>query len=547
MSGLSARWKRRSAFELRAGSIEDTFRKIDLEKQNALIVARELAVPQVIKIRNLKLEGVQIEDDFKRQYPKGEIFSHAIGYVGAVRESDRNRNADLSLNDTVGKAGLEAYYDKEIRGEDGEIVNYRNAKGEVIDKKTVKAPVPGYDLYSTIDAELEEYFYNRLQERLNLLGGRSGVGIALNPQNGEVLALVSLPSFDNNKIAEKDLIDPDHPFFNRAISGVYAPGSTIKPLMAAAGLEEKIVTPESEVFSRGYIEIPNPYNPDEPTRFLDWKPHGWVNLYSALARSSNVYFYALGGGLPRNELDLFKDFSNPKGLGIYKLKEYWQKFRLGELTGIDLPAENKGFLPDPESKEKSSRGIWRVGDTYNVSIGQGDLLITPIQLLNYIAAVANGGKFYKPFLVKKIAASDGKIIRENNPEMNYDGGAELSESLIEVRRGMMDGVRKSYGTSNLLADLPVRVAAKTGTSQVDFNTKTNAFFVGYAPTFAEATAGKPAEATAGKPAEAPQIAILVLIENSREGSLNAVPVAKEVIRWYYENRLARPQFTNTPE
>ena len=181
-----------------------------------------------------------------------------------------------------------------------------------------------------------------MKQGLSYLGSRAGVGIALNPQNGEVLALVSLPSFDNNKIKAEDLIDSSKPLFNRAVSGFYAPGSTIKPLVAFGALKEEIIAPEKEILSIGYIEIPNPYYPDRPSRFVDWKPHGWVNLYSALARSSNVYFYEVGGG-----------FGDQKGLGIEKLKDYWQKFGLGELTGIDLPGEAKGSLPDPETKEKN--------------------------------------------------------------------------------------------------------------------------------------------------------------------------------------------------
>ncbi len=496
--------------------IEDLIKEVDLEKQNSVTIINQLSIDQVIKVKNLNLPAVQIEDDFKRQYPDGEVLSHLIGYTGPVDKNDIKNNSLLSFNDIVGKSGLEAYYDKELRGEDGEILSYKNVKGEIIDNKLLKNSTPGYQLYSTIDTEFQSYFFTRLKQQLENLGKQAGVGIAINPQNGEILALVSLPSFDNNKIKTELLIDPNKPFFNRAISGNYSPGSTIKPLLALAALKENIITPEKEIFSPGYLEIPNPFYPDKPSRFLDWKRHGWVDLYSAIARSSNVYFYTIGGG-----------FGDIKGLGIEKLKEYWQKFGLGKKTGVDLPSEGKGFLPDPQTKENNGGEIWRIGDTYNVSIGQGDLLVTPLQLINYITAIANGGKIYQPFVVKKILSEDGRIIKEVNPQVIEDYSLN-TEAIKNVQQGMMDAVRKCYGTANLLADLPFSVAAKTGTTQIENNAKINAFFVGYLPAEALAKAGAPLDK---------QVAVLVLIENAREGSLNAVPVAKDVLRWYYENRI----------
>jgi penicillin-binding protein 2 len=491
---------------LPANYIEGLLKEVDLEKQNSVTIARQLSIEDIIKIKNLNLPAVQIEDDFKRQYIEGEVLAHLVGYTGPVDKNDVKNISSLSFNDVVGKSGLEAYYDKELRGGDGETISYRNVKGEIIDNKLLKNSAPGHQLYSSIDLEFQSYFFNRLKQALNYLGSQAGVGIALNPQNGEILALVSLPSFNNNEIKSGALNNPYKPFFNRAISGAYTPGSTIKPLVAFAALAENVISPDKQIFSPGYLEIPNPYYPDKPSIFLDWKPHGWVDLYSAIARSCNVYFYTVGGG-----------YGDIKGLGVDKLKEYWQKFGLGRKTGVDLPSENGGFLPDSQTKEKDG-GIWRIGDTYNVSIGQGDLLVTPLQLINYTTAIANGGKIYRPFIVKKIAAEDGKTIKEINPQIIEDYSSNI-QIIKEIQRGMIDAVKKPYGTAYLLADLPVSVAAKTGTSQIESNTKINAFFVGYAPT------------------ENPQIAILVLVENAREGSLNAVPVAKDVLNWYYYNRL----------
>lgn len=490
-------------------NIAELFNKIkdiDLEKQNSVIVA-EITSDQAKKIKNLNLNSLEIKEIFKRNYSSGYIedplrysqsgiFSHLIGYTAFADKNDLEKNPSLSFDELVGKSGIEAYYNEELQGENGVNIGYRNSSGEIFEKKHLSDPKPGENLYLTIDSEFQSYFYNRFKERLNILGRNVGVGIALNPQNGEILSLISIPGFNNNKISPESLTNPLKPFFNRAISGEYSPGSTIKPLVAVAALKEKVIDPLKEILSVGFIEIPNPYNPSQPSRFLDWKPNGWVNLYSALARSSNVYFYEVGGG-----------FEDQKGLGINKLNEYWRKFGLGIKTGIDLPGEKNGFLPYPSEKEKRTKTPWRIGDTYNVSIGQGDLLLTPIQLINYIALIANNGKNYEPHLNKE------KQIKEL---INL---SDLLPEIKEIQKGMADVVNQPYGTANTLNDLPFSVAAKTGTAQIESNAAINAIFVGYAPV------------------EDPQIAVLILVENAKEGSVNTLPIAKEILMWYYQNRI----------
>jgi cell division protein FtsI/penicillin-binding protein 2 len=250
--------------------------------------------------------------------------------------------------------------------------------------------------------------------------------------------------------------------------------------------------------------IRNGYEP----RFATQKAHAWVNAQSALARSSNVYFYEVTGG-----------FQNQRGIGIEKLKQWWQLFRLDQKTGIDIPGERVGFLPDPDWKERVKNDPWRVGDTYNVAIGQGDFMVTPLGLLNYIASVANGGVLWKPHVATGVLNADGGVITEMRPEVLADFKEKIAGALPTVRRGMRDAVLKDYGTAHLLHDLPVDVAAKTGTAQIQNNQKTNAFFVGYAPY------------------DNPELAIIVLVENSREGGRNTVPIAKDIFMWYYENRL----------
>ena len=505
---------------LPAGQIEGLLKDVNLEKQNSLMVARQLSIDQIIGIKNLNSPAIEIEDDFKREYSAVGAFSHVLGYTGLADKNDLSGDSSLSSNDVIGKNGIEAYYNDYLQGKNEEIINYRNAKGEIIDGKILKEQISGDRVYLNIDADLQNYFYSQLKQTLVNLGSPAGVGIAMNPQNGEVLTLVNLPSFDNNKITSSDLINPLKPLFNRAISGVYSPGSTIKPLVAYAALKENIISPDRQIFSRGHIDVPNPYFPDKPSRFLDWKAHGWVDMYSALARSSNVYFYALGGGFPDSELSLIDGSIKIKGLGIARLKEYWQKFGLGKETGIDLPFENEGFLPDAQEKEDSAGQPWRIGDTYNVAIGQGDLIITPIQLVSYISAIANGGKIYQPAIMEKIVSENGGVVKENQPKVSYDYSSDI-DIIKEIQKGMRDAVQKSYGTAYMLNDLPMAVSAKTGSAQIGNNKKINAFFVGYAPS------------------DNPQIAILVLVEDASEGSLNTVPVAKNIMNWYYNNRISK--------
>ncbi|MDP3956386.1 MAG: penicillin-binding transpeptidase domain-containing protein [bacterium] len=472
--------------------------KADIQNSDSIIVARDIEPDKIIELKSREIAGLEIQNDFRRMYPQKEALAHTLGYVDYQ---------------SAGKTGLELFYDQVLTGEDGSSIRGQNAKGVPISDAEIKKPANGQSLTTTIDAEFQQYFYDRLSAGLTSLGRTSGVGLAIDPRNGEILAAFSMPSYDNNLFAKRGskeeqsaklklLESADNSLFNRTISGLYNPASTIKPLHAVAALAEHVVDTSYRIFSPGYIEIPNPYDPGKFIRFLDWRPQGWVNVQSALARSSNVYFYEIGGG-----------FDDLKGLGINRLISWWKKFGLGAKTGVDFPGEGEGFLPNPDEKEKRTNQIWRIGDTYNVSIGQGDLLVTPLQLLNYISAIANGGYLYEP-----------RFNKNTTPKVISDLSS-LSSEIKAVQLGMMDGVSKPYGTSYLLHDLPLPVAAKTGSAQIANNTKTDAFFTGYAP------------ANPGTPQE-PQIALLVLIENAKEGSLNAVPIAKDVLNWYYEHRIA---------
>ncbi len=498
----------------------------DLERQSSILFAEDLSVEQVANLENLNSKWIVIENSYPRDYIYGPAFSHILGYTGLATLEDIKKKDNIDINDEVGKEGLEFYYDDELRGQKGISLVFKDAKGNIIETKEEKSSVSGNNIYTTIDKDLQEYFYNAFKAQLSRLNRTSGAGIILNPNTGEVLALISLPSYDNNNLESSIFIDEDKPTFNRAVSGLYSPGSTIKPLVGVGVLNENIISPNKQIYSPGYIYVENPYDPDRPSKFVDWRPQGWVDIYSALAKSSNVYFYEVGGG-----------YKDQEGLGIWRLKEYWKKFLLDKKTGIDLPGEGVGFLPDPDWKEDKVGDIWRLGDTYNVSIGQGDLMTTPIELITYIASIADKGYLPSPFIAGKITDINDDVKFIKSPEFQ-EVDIDDKEAFSIVEEGMLDGVRMSYGTSYILYDLPIKIAAKTGSSQTSNNQKTNAFFVGY---------NIPTNNNQKKDIEnikdgdidyvPQQIAILVLIEDAKEGSLNAVPIARDVFKWYYENRL----------
>lgn len=515
----------KTADEVLGVSSVDFWRMIEENGRQAfnevLVLNSDLDQSQLVKLETLNLPTIRVSNGFARIYEDGKVFAPILGYTGVVSESDLEEFPELGGGDFVGKAGLEVFYENVLRGKPGVSIKIRDAKGNIIEEKEEVKPEIGNELKLSINAGLQKYFHNRLQSGLDDLGRTVGLGLAIDPRDGRVLAMVNIPSYDNNvfsssarknEIAEL-LTSPSRPLFNRVIGGLYAPGSTIKPLHAIAALEEKVIEPTRKIFSPGYLDIANPYDPEKPSRFLDWQYQGWVDMYSALAQSSNVYFYTVGGGAPaRSSGETVYEGPRINGLGIKKLNEWWQKFGLGKPLGIDLYGEQEGVLPTPEEREKETGRAWLLGDTYNVSIGQGDLLVTPLQLLSYIGAVANGGRVYRPFLSL-----------ENNQPKVVEDLTSARESILEVQKGMEQAVLSPKGTARTMKDLPFYVAGKTGSAQVMNKAQENAFFVGYA----------------GMEKENPEIAVLVLVENSRQGSLNAVPIAKDVFHWYYLNKMGK--------
>jgi penicillin-binding protein 2 len=501
---------------------EELKKKIVDSNETPVLISENLPQEVLIllqtKISANQLPDFQIERNSIRYYPEGKTISHPIGYTGKIRaEEFKSDPENYTIFDWVGRDGLEKSYEKVLRKNPGKLQIERDALGNVISKKVLQFPDSGKSLVLWLDSNLQKKIEESLEKNLKRVGSERGVAVALDPKTGGVMAMVSLPSFDNNlfqkgsdsEALKSILEDPQKPLFNRAISGGYLTGSTIKPLIASAALEEKIISPEKKILDdKGMISIPNPYYPDQPWIFRDWKVHGWVDMRKAIAESCNVYFYTIGGG-----------YGDQEGLGPTRIKRYLELFGWGNKTGIDLPAEEGGLIPDPEWKkqnfEKKIDQIWYDGDTYNFSIGQGFLKVTPLQVATAFSAIANGGTLYQPKIVQKIVDSEKNLIEEIKPEIIRQNFID-PENLKVVKEGMREAV--TYGSAVLLNDLPVKAAAKTGTAEIW--KKGEKLYTTWITVFA--------------PYDDPQIVLTIMMEDVKDlSTLTVLPAAKEVLEWYF--------------
>ena len=454
----------------------------------------------------------QIVNNSVREYKDSQVFAHILGYLGKIKKEELAE--DYSLSDYIGRSGLENYYEKYLRKSPGKVKVERDAYGDKISEEIVSLPQSGESLVLWIDADLQRKMSEELEKKYQELGAKGAVAIAMNPKTGAVLSLISLPSFDNNlfqkgadSVSLQSLLD-DHvtyPLFNRAISGKYLTGSTIKPLIALAALEEGIITPEKQIYSPGYIAIPHQYNPEIVYRFGDWTTHGWVDLRKALAQSCNVYFYAVGGG-----------YEDQKGLGPGKIKEYLDLFGWEEKVGIDIPGEVAGFVPDPEWKRNSFSEGWWDGNTYYLSIGQEYLQITPLEVVSAFSAIANGGKLMEPRIVKEIIDSDKNVIQEFDPLVLRENFID-SDNLQIVREGMrqaVTGINSPQASATILNSLTVTSAAKTGTAELG-----NDRYHNWVTLFA--------------PYDDPEIVLTIMIENVEGVQAAVLPIARDILEWYF--------------
>lgn len=500
-------------FDIPADSLKNGLAGLDGDMLDPVILQSNIGEEKVLafEARSEEFPGLIIEKNAVRRYENGPAFFHIFGYLGRVSRNDIKNDDYYSLADSIGSFGLEARYEKELRGQKGMRAVLLDSKGAVLSQMIAEESAPGNNITLSIDAGLQEALYNSLKNAKIAWNGSGAAAVALDPRNGEVLALVSLPSPDGNDFSkgltvseyEKIISNSERPLFNRAISGLYPAGSTVKPLIASAALQEKIIDPAKQIDDTlGYISIPNQYDPDIVYIFKDWKAHGYVDMRRAIAVSANVYFYTIGGG-----------YKNTKGLGIERIDKYLKLFGLGSALGIDLDGEKSGLVPTPEWKKKVKKESWFAGDTYHVSIGQGDLMVTPLQMASAISAVANNGTLWQPRIVKDILSPEGDILNKSKPNPIRDGFID-SENLKIVKEGMRQAVHE--GSARLLSALPFETAGKTGTAQFgSANSKSNAWFVGFAPY------------------ENPRIAVAIVVDGAGEGSSAAVPVAKDIFEWYF--------------
>ena len=450
------------------------------------------------------LPGIIIEPEHRRHYPYGGLGSHQFGYIGKVsRDQRRKDQTDLGL--LTGQGGLEKTYDKLLRGAPGRRMIQVNAAGRKVKDLGIEEPTHGIDLYLTIDLDAQ-----RAAEES--LGDRAGAVVAMDPNTGEVLALVSHPNYDPNLfprgISPKDWVrlsnDPDHPLYNRAIQSVYPPGSTFKIVVSLAGLETGLIKPDDEVTCKGFLM-------SGKKSFRCWKKggHGTLSFHQGLVESCDVYFYTMGDRL-----------------GFDRVAAEARKLGLGEVTGIPLADEKKGLVPTPAWKQERVHDIWRPADNYMNSIGQGFMLVSPLQNCQLASAVANGGAIYQPQLLKQSRDRETGEITFYSPVRKRR--LDIDQRVLEeVRSALLGVTSEAGGTAHGAATPMASVAGKTGTAQViaqksagmrlSEKTQDHAWFIGYAP------------------ADKPVIAVAVLVEHGGHGGAAAAPVARQVIEGYLKN------------
>lgn len=453
-----------------------------------------------------------LEVDNVRTYPKGEILAHIVGYVGEISQEDLKKSEfkNYRLGDRIGKMGIEAQYESLLRGTDGGEVIEVDSKGAKVRALRRNAPIPGQNIYLTINSDLSEKLYRLIQDTLLKVGACCAGAIAMDPATGEILALSSHPSFDSNvftfatdesKINEI-LVQPDSPLLNRAIAGSYPPGSTFKIVSALAALSSGKITPDTEIQDSGEFYLGT-------FRFSNWyfnqygKKEGAVNLVKAIQRSNDTYFYRVG-----------------QIVGEQAIADWARRLKLGDKLNIDLPGEEAGLVPGDIWKRKTLGEVWYPGDTLHMAIGQGFVLTTPLQVLGLTSYIAADGKLFRPHLLLK-----------SKPHLLVSNLAS-NEHIETVARGLKL-VPKVGGTAWPFFSFPIETAGKTGTAEYgDARGRTHAWYTSYAP------------------ANDPKIALTILIEGGGEGSTVAAPIAKELYRWYFsedKNKLIKDVYIPATE
>jgi len=437
-----------------------------------------------------------------RKYIEEPGFANLLGYIRYPQKDNAGFYYEV---DFEGVDGIENSFNDVIKGQNGLKIIEINAVNKVISQSTVRDPQHGQSINLTIDSEIQTKLYENIEKIALQSGFTGGGGVIMDIETGELLALVTYPEYDSNVLTSATSTEAlaqfqnnkKNPFLHRVIDGLYTPGSIVKPYVAVGALEEGIIAPDTNILSTGYIEVPNRYNPDNPTRFSDWKAHGLVDVRKALAMSSNVYFYVVGGG-----------FNGQEGLGIERLEKYLRMFGFGQSVRGAFFEGPIGTIPNPKWKEENFDGDpWRIGDTYFTSIGQYGFQATPLQVVRAVSALANGGKLVEPVIV-------------SNQEPQIIQRIDVSEKVLQiVREGMRDGV--TSGTAKGLNMDNLHVAAKTGTAELGVSKdNVNSWVTGFFPY------------------ENPKYAFVVVMEKGdRHNLIGGVAVMRGFFDWLRYNRL----------
>ena len=446
-----------------------------------------------------------------------------LGYVSYPKKDDKGF---YFRTDYLGRSGVELTYDDVLKGENGHKVVEVNALNKVISEYEVEHPKNGQELHLSIDSGLTEAMYNIIASSTKQSGARSGAAAIMDVRTGEIIAMTSFPSYDPEVMADGDDTtrikqyneDTRFPFLNKVLGGVYTPGSIVKPFVAYAGLKEGAISSNTHIYSNGKLTIPNPYTPSQPSYFADWRSQGDMTVREALAYSSNVFFYIVGGGLPQIAVPQAGLDHSLSGVGITKLDTYFDYFNFGKKTNIKMSNEQEGTVPSPEWKKKQFGDDWRLGDTYFTSIGQYGWQVTPLQMLVAYTALANGGRFFTPHLVTS-----------ERPEYV---DKPLDPNILQiVHEGMRMTTTLPRGTALSLKKPYVDIAAKSGTAELDFaKARLNTWAAGFWPY------------------DHPRYAFIMMMENAPyTNRLGGTKVMGNVMDWIHINRPEYLKATSTPE
>ncbi len=455
-------------------------------------------------------EDSDLSDFPGRGYTERRGLGQLLGYVSYPK---KDSSGFYFRTEYKGISGIESVYNIALSGENGERLVEIDALHKVISEHVARSPVDGKPLTLSLDAEFSEVLHDALATTSAKYGFRSGAAAVMDVNTGEIIALANFPSYNPEILAkgsDRDAIralneDPRLPFLNRIMSGLYTPGSIVKPFLAYGALAEKIIDPQKQILSTGSIIIPNPYHPDKPSVFNDWRAHGLVDMRRAIAVSSDVYFYTIGGG-----------FGGQEGLGIARINKYMHLFGFGEPVDMPFSDGQGGVVPNPEWKKQIFNEVWRLGDTYFTSIGQYGFQVSVLQMLRAYGAIANGGIMHTPHFVSG----------ESAPTVDL----HLDQSYLQVIR---EGMRESVldGTSRALHRDDIHIAGKTGTAQIGANKEfINSWAVGYFPY------------------EHPKYVYVTLLERGPHNNLfGSAPTMSSVINWLVKNRKEYIQSTDKTE